>query len=351
MQLGHWILIDEALIVAPMLCSLIVSWAIFFEQTSHDIPPERRFTEMKNYVGLRCRVYLLMVLIPIAIVVLIKDLWPLLSQLSPAFAGLVAVSAIIAMLLVMPLLVRLMWTNRPITEIEGRESLLQLCKNHGLAVKDIHVWDTNHQIVNALVAGLVPRFRILMVSDLLLHSFPQHELQAILRHEAGHIRLRHLQTRIGFILLPALAMLAIEMDPNQTFNNWAADFGITTSAGLLLGLVFFAYVIIVTTWLSRNMEFEADLYAIGAFQKNNSEIQTAQNASVMADALLRFAEQNPDQFSRRSITHPSLMERIEMIKKANNSTKVARDFQRRFGFCQFAIAFSILLVLVVLLAL
>ena len=341
-HLANWIFIDEALIIAPMLVSLIVSWAIFFEQHSDSIDRDKRFAAMLQYVGLRCKVYLLMVLVPIAIVILLKDLWPMLEQLSPALAGSMAVLAIVTMLLMMPMVIRLIWTNRPITDEEGRSALLQVCQNHQLSIQEIRVWDTNHQVINALVAGLHPQFRTLMVTDLLLRSFPASELAAVLRHEAGHVNLRHLPTRIGFILLPALALFAMDMDPNQSLNVIFSQFGFAEGAALVMGLIFFAYVVLVTAWLSRNMEFEADLYAIGALNDRSAGIENPEHAQAMADALLRFAEQNPDQYSRRSITHPSLMERIELIKRSSADPKTARHFQRRFVVHQFMVAFGML---------
>ena len=346
MGFDGWVFVDEALIIAPMLISLIVSWAIFFEQQSHDIPMADRRRAMRQYVGLRCRVYLLMVLVPIVFVILIKDFWVYLQFMSPALAAILALLAVVAMLMLMPEVIRMMWTNRSISEDEGRSKLLALCNEHRMTVSDIKVWDTNNQIVNALVAGLVPRMRILMVTDLLLASFPTHELKAVLRHEAGHVRLRHLQKRLGFIMLPAIALLGLEMDPNATVEQCLGLLGVTTGATFIIGLVFFAYVVWVTTWLSRNMEFEADLYAIGAIGQENSQAEVEESGQSMADALLRFADQNPDQLSRGSITHPSLMERIELIKSSRLSTATAKAFQRRFQIGQIALAFAIVTVMV-----
>ena len=189
-----------------------------------------------------------------------------------------------------------------------------------------------------------------MVTDLLLQSFPANELAAVLRHEAGHIRLRHLPTRIGFILLPALALLAMDMDPNQTLNSLFSQFGFSKGAALAMGLTFFGYVVLVTTWLSRNMEFEADLYAIGALGDQQNEAENPQHAQSMADALLRFGEQNPDQLSHRSITHPSLLERIELIKRSLADPSTARQFQRQFIIRQFIVAFGMLVLMAGLIA-
>ena len=183
-----------------------------------------------------------------------------------------------------------------------------------------------------------------MVSDLLLSSYPEHELRAILRHEAGHVRLRHLPIRIGFILLPALSLAAMELDPDRSlhvfFGHIAAISGLHMDHRLLLGLMFLVYILAMTAWLSRNMEIEADLYAIGACAPEGhlpSPVSSAW-ARAMTEALLRFAHQHPDHADRSSLTHPSLVQRIDMIRRANHDPQVASRFRIRFTLLQCLLA-------------
>ena len=96
-QLDRWPLIDEAVIVMPILLSLVASWAIFFEihRTFHarSSPATanstdkaqtasgavRFFTRLVDskrlrYVSIRFRVYCGLVLIPVGVMVFIRDL-------------------------------------------------------------------------------------------------------------------------------------------------------------------------------------------------------------------------------------------------------------------------------------
>lgn len=355
-QLNHYLLLDELIILAPMLTSLLVSWAIQFDYQSERIAWEDRFKEQLRFVGLRCRVYLAIILLPLGLMIFIKDLWPYLGHVSPTFAMLSAIGLLSLMFCMMPLLISLLWPNRSISEVEGRRELLQLCERHQMSVKDIRIWDTGNQIINALVAGMLPRFRLLMMSDLLLASFPKNELKAVISHEAGHVRLNHLTTRIGFLLLPAVAMVCIESDHNRTLQSLLdqllLQINLNLDPGIVFGLTFIGYVCIITGWLSRNMEFEADLYAVGAFGNDREDSLTEMpNApQALSDALLRFAEQAPEQMAKRSLTHPSLMERIDVLKKFVDTPDTALRFRKRFLLQQTAIAFIIFATTVVLIA-
>ena len=348
-QLHESVLLDELIILSPILISLISSWAIFFDQYEWMDSSKSRLRGRYEYVSLRCKVYLLVVLVPILIMVLIKDTWPYLNQISPIVAGTVAVIAVSAMLCCMPLIVRLMWTNRTIRESEGRTELLELCDRHRMAVRDIRVWETGNRVMNALVAGIFPRLRVLMVSDLLIKTFPTNELKAILRHEAGHVRLNHLPIRVGFVFLPALAMVALETSPNNVLHNFLMTLNqdglMPLNPSLVLGLIFISYILLITAWLSKNMEFEADLYAIGAIGRPDNRVafedSIPNNAQSMADALLRFGAEYPEQLDKRSITHPSLNDRIAMILAAESQPELIKRFRFRFSACQIAIALAI----------
>ena len=78
-NLDRWPLLDEILIVAPVLLSLLASWAIFFEIQCSTIATPKLFdlARLKSrieFVSIRFRVYCLMVLIPISIAIL-RVIW------------------------------------------------------------------------------------------------------------------------------------------------------------------------------------------------------------------------------------------------------------------------------------
>ena len=344
-QLDRFPAIDDLMILAPPLVSLIASWYVLFETQRNDVQETEIASARREFVALRCRVYLLMVLIPIAGIVLVKDSWFLIQPL-PVYSLLATMFFfLLCLLALMPYLVGKFWSSRSVDDHEGRGRLLKICDLEGMGVSDILVWDTNHSIVNALVAGVFPRYRVLMLSDLMLETFPDNEVDAILKHEAGHLRMAHLPIRLAFILLPAMGMIAMDLDPNQSVayaSKMLLDtIGLPVPSGLVPAALFIVYLLAVTVWLSRRMEFEADLYAAGFLNasQNSDELATA-----MTSALQRFGEGSPEQMAAGSLTHPSLQARISMIETCRRRPGKALRYRRSFRLEQVTIA-GMLLVL------
>lgn len=330
-------LVDELIIVAPSLISLVASWFILFETESNEIEQFQRSRARREYVTLRCKVYLLVVLIPITAMILVKDFWFVLEAL-PVYVVLAAlVMVLLGLLALMPWLVGRIWSKRSINHAEGRNRLLQLCESEQMKVREILVWDTNQGVVNAVIAGIFPRFRVLMLSDLLLSTFPQHEIGAIVRHEAGHLKLAHLPIRLAFILIPAAAMIAMDLDHGHRVvadSYESTVFGMSVSTTLVPAILLGLLLLAVMAWLSRKMEFEADLYAAGLLNHYRPSIdddpESTEHFQAMYDALCRFACQFPEQVSKSSLTHPSLQQRLNLIDQCSKNPYLAQRFRRQF---------------------
>jgi hypothetical protein len=88
LQIDQILLIDEILILAPVLASLIISWFVFFELKKSAFPDADISAARYQYVSIRCRVYLLLILIPVFVLIAVKDLWHYIDNLPPYFTGL-----------------------------------------------------------------------------------------------------------------------------------------------------------------------------------------------------------------------------------------------------------------------
>ena len=71
------------------------------------------------------------------------------------------------------------------------------------------------------------------------------------------------------------------------------------------------------TWLSRQMEFEADWFSVMSEQEaDTASIQHEPQREDLAEydsmtlAIARLAAHSPEQFERRTLMHPSLKERM-----------------------------------------
>ena len=348
-NLDQWPVLDEAIILAPIVLSLVASWAIFYEiqhaiagadnsqaDAKPKIPQLRQ--SRSAFVSIRFRVYFLMVLVPVALVVLVKDVGPWVGSLSSPVQWGIYAAVLLAMTAGFPFLLTWMWKTSRIQDASLKSELLRTSELHKLQVHDICVWKTDNQIVNALVAGIIPRFRVILLSDVLIKCFPKHELLAILRHEAGHLRLWHLPTRIGFAVLPLLALAIDERNAHGAIFGIEAILtgnGLPRGIGLaLLMATYAAYAYFGLSWLSHQMEFEADIYACQ--DDNNSASSEPRKVSIeyasdMSDALLRLAAVNPEQIEKASLLHPSIGSRLKMIQAISSNPQRAVAFTKSFA--------------------
>ncbi|MFT5299829.1 MAG: STE24 endopeptidase [Mariniblastus sp.] len=355
-NLDRWPLLDEAVILAPVVCSLVASWAIFFEiQQSIDGEQSSRFTlenlrQRIGYVSIRFRIYILMAMVPLSFVVLSRDLAPSLNSLGPTYSVIALVLAGLTISVAFPFLLLLIWSNSKICNPELRKELIDTCHDHRLFVRDVRIWKTGNRIVNALVAGMIPKFRFILLSDSLIQIFPNNELLAIVRHEAGHLRLWHLPIRIGFIVLP-LAVLAIDEQNTAGMLNCLESclvtLGLPMGTGTaMLVTIYLGYLVGCLSWLSHRMEYEADIYAcqpLAPTPIHQSDIlggdHSPENvvridpvlAADVTDALLRLASVTPSQFDRRSFLHPSIRQRVTLIQTLVEHPEKAERFRKAFA--------------------
>lgn len=175
-----------------------------------------------------------------------------------------------------------------------------LCAQASVGVDQVRVLKLGEtRVANALVAGLWPWLRRIYITDHMLATFSVAEIRAILAHEVGHIRHRHLWWYLGFAiggvfviprLFDALAQFELLSD-----SLWP----VVIALGLYWGVMF--------KFLSRCFERQADRFAVAA----TGDVATFQSA------LERLAEVNGmvKRYSKWDIfqTHPPIAERVKAL--------------------------------------
>jgi STE24 endopeptidase len=362
----RWPLLDDIMILAPILISLFFSWAIFYDvkrlldrsiagQNSHANGYSFRLdlAERFQFVGLRFRVYVLMSLIPILATLLVRDAADFTQRLPQILqnVSLIAGSAIV--IATFPLLMLLAWRHGPIEDPELRDRLFRCCRNLNLGVWTIRAWHTGSQIINAVVAGIVPGLRVIVISDAMLEEFPPRELLAVVRHEAGHIRMSHMPIRMFFLLFPLILAAIDQVNGAFIANTVTQKFeslNLTSTHALVASAIaYVAYLVPTLTWLSRQMEFEADWFSVMSDQTDDPK--TIGNANQREDlaiydsmtlAIARLAAHSPEQFERRTLMHPSLKERMQRTSRLADhrisNEQLVRITARRVWFIRIAVA-------------
>ena len=336
-QLQPLIVICELTLLAPLLLSMVLSWTVFYDiQAVVHMPDEPwapRLRKRLAYVEIRLRMILMMIVAPALLLMLTIRYSEWMEHLTMGQTVASAAFVSLTVLCVFPWIVTRLWKTGRIDDPQLDQKLMSICKHANIGVRQIKTWKTGYQMANAAVTGLLPGTRVILLSDLLLKQFEPEEVEAIVRHEAGHVRLKHLPLKMMFIVVPMLVLLIDRTSATGVTSRLAEV--LSNSGGALAGeyaahliaIGFAFYLLVVLRWLSHKMEFEADLFAATDLGNASSGHCVDQTRA----ALWRLAVLSPDQFRKRTLMHPSIKDRILFIEKIANDPALADVYRRAFS--------------------
>ena len=160
----------------------------------------------------------------------------------------------------------------PLADEALRERIDSLLQRTGFAARGVFTMDGSRRSShgNAYFAGM-GRSRRIVFFDTLLQRLDAGEIEAVLAHELGHFRLRHVTKRIAWSAVASLAALALlgwlagttwfyeglGVEPRIDGGNE----GVALTLFLLVAPVFSFVVAPLGSLLSRRHEYEADAFA------------------------------------------------------------------------------------------
>lgn len=146
----------------------------------------------------------------------------------------------------------------------------------------------------------------------------------------------HTFTRLSFITLPVLAIAQAQNQlvesPSPMFAGEPLEWAARTITFQPTG-VYLAFLLISLPWISHQMEHEADVFASQNQSSNRSEFDS-DYTSDLKNALLRFAALGTGYYEKRTLFHPSLKQRIELIEELESNPKKIKHFKRSFSRCR-----------------
>ncbi len=210
----------------------------------------------------------------------------------------------------------------PLADEALRERVQALMARCGFAAKGLFVMDGSRRSAhaNAYFTGLGAAKRVVFF-DTLLNKLNPGEVEAVLAHELGHFKHRHVQKRI--VLMFGLSLFGFALLGWLSNQLWfytalgvrPAGYAPNDALALLLFLsvvpVFAFFVAPLMAGLSRHDEFQADAYACA--QADGQDLR---------QALLKLHEDNastltPDPlYARFYYSHPPASERLAALPGA-----------------------------------
>ncbi len=224
----------------------------------------------------------------------------------------------ILMVILYPTLIAPLFNKfEPLKEGELRERILALAGKAGFKTSGIYTMDGSKRSThsNAYFTGLGRAKRIVLF-DTLVEQMTAGEGLAVLAHEIGHYKMKHIRKMLviqGLVLFAGLYVLSFLVGYEPLFR--AFGLGPSSHSALvlfsLLSGPFTFYLAPVMNLLSRRHEYEADRFAV----------RTLEGGKAMEEALFNLTVKNLSNltphpwYSAYHYSHPSPAERIRAIRR------------------------------------
>ena len=343
----------ELVIMLPFLAGLVLSWVCFYdaERALHNAvreEPDPFFWKRGSYVAFHVRQNLALIFIPIALLVVMKGLrrlWPESDQEMTA-TSCISLLPIPVIFLSLPLVLRLVLGLQPLPNGPMRERLVTAAHRLHLKFSNILVWNTHNGVANAMVVGIIPWLRYVVLTDRLLVEMDPDEVEAVFGHEIGHIKHHHMSCYLGFLFL-SLGVLwllgCLAMPGFQLFEKPEKALQAIPAIGVL-GL----YIFLVFGFLSRRCERQADLYGCRTVSCEKHDCQGHEDSvnlvprarslcptgiRTFISALEKVASVNGISRDRpgwlQSWQHSTIARRVEFLQSVLDDPAQERHFQRR----------------------
>jgi STE24 endopeptidase len=341
---GNLVILDELLAIFPALFLLAMLWVVQWplERLLRESVLVRRLDQglpihpiptTGRYVIEQFRLHVLLIMAPAGMVLALVETADFLTRslipgeqgelLAPWTSG---IGGLLGLLLA-PSAISWAIGAVPLPEGTIRGAMEQVLRDAGVRVRNILIWPTGGSILNGAVVGLVPRMRFVLLTDGLLELLTLDQVRAVMAHETGHLRYRHLPwtaliliTLVGgfgqileWMINPLFQlMLPSSSNPEKLYATFEV-FG----AVMVIGLCFFTFGVI-----SRRFELQADAAAACDLTfRNRGEDRSAaagiispQAVELMSSALGMVATINGLDPARHTWRHGSIRWRQQRLR-------------------------------------
>ena len=229
------------------------------------------------------------------------------------------------MILLAPVLILPLFNKfTPLPEGTLRDRLLALAERTRFRAQSIQVMDGSKRSrhSNAFFTGF-GRFRKIVLFDTLIQQMAEPELEAVLAHEIGHYKKKHIIKMLAwsaFSLLAGFYALSWLAEQTWFYRSFGFEPGNLAPAfllfGLLAGIVTFWFHPLANFW-SRRYEYQADGFAA----------RTMLEPLSLIGALRKLNEKNLSNLTPHPIysgffySHPTLLEREAALTDAKDQAR------------------------------
>jgi tetratricopeptide (TPR) repeat protein len=185
-------------------------------------------------------------------------------------------------------------------------------------------------MITAAVMGLIRQFRYILVTDAMLYLSPA-EVDAVISHEIGHVKQRHLvfylvffagYLLIAYALFDLIVFALLYLSPlSLLIDSTGVNQDSAGSAVFSLTLIFMfvVYFRFIFGFFMRNFERQADCYVYRMLDTSRPLIEALKKIAVTTGL-------SPD---KPNWHHFSIAQRIQYLEKCENDRRWVTDHDRK----------------------
>jgi STE24 endopeptidase len=287
-------------------------------------------------LSVNLRLQLLFTIMPVMALVVLKDL----LSLGLAPLGLndrnsliiqiaIPMAAAGAVLVFAPVLLKRVLQTEPLPQGPLRQRLEGVCRRHRIRYRDVLLWRTDHNMGNAAVMGLIPPLRYILMSDLLVETMTDEQIEAVFAHEIGHIIHRHMFWFAVFFAALMFALVGLSGPLGSYLDQWMPQEIWLSALEVLAAAV---ACLILFLFLSRKFERQADVFAARTIEEEQSGQACSHvgphGATVFSSALHQVASINCIPLTAWSWCHGSIAHRINYLQTLSHDPRRTAHFDR-----------------------
>lgn len=252
---------------------------------------------------------------------------------TPLFRELFLMAFLVVFSTLAPVLITRLWDCEPLPPSELKDEITAFCKQQGVKFKSIMSWNAlNKGLVTAAVMGVTYPFRYLLLTPQLMDMLDKDEIMAVVSHEVGHVKKKHIQLYLlffmGFIFFSGI------------IQEKLFDFFFTTSLGLsiitsgegtinseVIGIIsitifmslFIVYVRFIFGYFMRNFERQADGFCF----------ESGIHPDHMVSSFMKLGVRLDDDGKKSNWHHFNLSQRIDFLRRGMENPDVISHHNKR----------------------
>lgn len=330
-------------LLIPFLAALVLSWERFYglERTAYEMVHDPdRYMSRTSYLVLQVRHQFYLVVPPILLLLFQQFLFGLFPGLNEQswLPALIALCMIGVAFTFMPILLRIFLGLRPLPAGPLRDRLESAAQRLRFRYSNILVWHTRNLFANAMVTGIVPWIRYIVLTDRLIDELTPDEIEAVFGHEVGHIKHHHLIFYLIFFLTSFVVLSLVWDAAGELIGAYRVSIDAALASIPYLGtelwdslrtlsgfgklFLLAGYTLLFFGSISRRCERQADLF--GSHLVSTEAFISALEKVAAINGIPRDRSTN----WLLSWQHPTIAQRVSFLEEMRDHPEQIPSFHR-----------------------